>query len=143
MGNYKKLEVWEQSRRLVKEAYSLAATLPQSERFGLVSQIQRAAVSIPCNIAEGSGRGTDASFAQFVRIAIGSAYELETLVTLALDLEMIGEQAAEGVLKSVKDLSIRLQNLESKIRSAVHEEPAVYGQPVSHGSAIVEPLDDN
>ena len=122
MGNYKNLAVWEQARLLVKDIYALTSGLPSDERFGLSTQMQRAAVSIPCNIAEGSGRGSDAAYAQFVRFAIGSAYELETLVTLAADLNMVDAKETVEILQTIKDLRRRgrpqpkKQNKMQKVR---------------------------
>lgn len=83
---FKSLEVWQMSMKLAKQTYAFAATLPVEEKFGLVSQLRRAATSPACNIAEGYGRQTDASFVQFLRIAKGSLNELETLLILAHDL---------------------------------------------------------
>jgi four helix bundle protein len=87
--DFKKLEVWMLSFQVAKEIYVIAENLPSSEKYGLISQIQRAAVSIPANIAEGSKRTTDKDFAQFLNIAHGSAAELETLLLLARDIYAI------------------------------------------------------
>jgi four helix bundle protein len=76
--SYKELIVWQKSMELVSLVYGLTALLPRSEQFGLISQMQRAAVSIPSNIAEGRQRGTRKDFVQFLRIASGSLSELET-----------------------------------------------------------------
>ena len=76
--SYRDLIAWQRSRELVKETYLLTATFPVGERFGLVSQMDRAAVSIPSNIAEGYGRATTQDYLHFLCIARGSAYELET-----------------------------------------------------------------
>ena len=79
MQDFKNLQVWQKSHALVLDVYAKTANFPPSEMYGLVSQIRRAAVSIPSNIAEGSSRGGDKEFAQFVRIACGSTSELEYL----------------------------------------------------------------
>lgn len=76
--SFKQLVVWQRAMELAEEVYRLTESLPSSERFGLISQIRRSAVSIPSNIAEGRQRGTRKDFAQFLRIADGSAAELET-----------------------------------------------------------------
>lgn len=91
MGDFKQLIVWNKAMRLTKLAYSLTAQLPTVEAFGLKSQIQRSAVSIPSNIAEGSKRGTKRDFVQFLRIAHGSLAELETQIYLV-------EEVYPGVL---------------------------------------------
>ncbi len=89
MHNFKELKVWQLSRQLVKEIYEVTNSFPLEEKYGLISQLRRCAVSIPTNISEGCGRNTDRDFAHFLNISLGSAYELETLLILSLDLEII------------------------------------------------------
>lgn len=84
--SHKELIVWQKAMRLAKSTYSLTASFPLEERFGLVSQIRRAAVSIPSNIAEGRARGSRKDFTQFLHIALGSAAELETQIELSKSL---------------------------------------------------------
>ena len=91
MHNFKELKVWQLSRDLVKEIYEVTAEFPSSEKYGLVSQLRRCTVSVPTNIAEGSGRNTDKDFAHFLNISLGSAYELETLLILSFDVNLISE----------------------------------------------------
>ena len=83
MGDYRKLVVWAKADAFVLEVYRATENFPVAERYGLRSQIRRAAVSVPSNLAEGSGRGTDPQFAQFVRNALGSANEVEYQISLA------------------------------------------------------------
>ena len=90
--SYRDLSAWQKARLLVKEVYLLTAAFPVGERFGLVSQMNRAAVSIPSNIAEGYGRATTQDYLHFLRIARGSAYELETQLVLAQDLGLCTEE---------------------------------------------------
>lgn len=80
--SFKQLTVWQRSIQVVKEVYRITASLPDSERYGLVSQARRAAVSVPANIAEGKKRKTRKDFLSFLRIADGSAAELETLIII-------------------------------------------------------------
>lgn len=84
--SFKDLVVWQRSIELVKEVYTLTREFPRSEDFALSNQLRRAAVSIPSNIAEGSKRGTTKDFSQFLRIAIGSAAELETQLTIVAQI---------------------------------------------------------
>ncbi|MEA2010261.1 MAG: four helix bundle protein [Actinomycetota bacterium] len=86
MHDYRQLDVWKESRIFVTHVYALTRPFPSDERFGLTSQLRRAAVSIPSNIAEGAGRAGDRSFAHFLRIAIGSASEVEAQLQIAKDL---------------------------------------------------------
>jgi four helix bundle protein len=87
--DYKKLYAWQKSHALALRTYAVSATFPRAEMFGLTSQIRRAAVSIPANIAEGSCRDGNRQFAAFLRIAMGSAGELEYYAILAADLQLI------------------------------------------------------
>ncbi len=81
--NFKELIVWKKSIDLSILCYKLTSTFPKDEKFGIISQIQRAVVSIPSNIAEGCGRGFDKDLQRFLGIAMGSCYELETQMILA------------------------------------------------------------
>jgi len=78
MTNYKDLKVWQRSVELVAEIYTLCKTLPKEELYALSDQLKRSAVSIPANIAEGSGRNTTKEYIQFLYVSLGSACELET-----------------------------------------------------------------
>ena len=78
MHNYLELKIWQEARKLVKEVYSITAKFPKEEMYGLTSPIRRAAVSIPSNIAEGTGRNSDKDFQRFLEYAIGFLFELET-----------------------------------------------------------------
>jgi four helix bundle protein len=94
MGNYRDLDVWKASQVLAVVTYRLTDHFPSTERFGLTSQMRRAAVSVVSNIAEGTGRGTDAQLANFLHIARGSLRELESQGLLAVEL---GFSTAEGI----------------------------------------------
>ena len=76
MRNFRNLEIWTRGIELVKEIYKLTSKFPSNEKFGLISQMQRASVSIPSNIAEGCSRNSDVEFKRFLEIAIGSSFEL-------------------------------------------------------------------
>ena len=86
MKDFRKLEVWEKAHALTLSVYHAADPFPREELYGLTSQIRRAAVSIPTNIAEGCGRGSEAELARFLQIAMGSASEVEYELLLARDL---------------------------------------------------------
>lgn len=86
MQTYKDLIVWQRSIQLVKAVYHLTASFPKTETFGLVSQMRRAAVSMPANIAEGYARKHRPEYIQFLRISFGSGAELETLMVLTEEL---------------------------------------------------------
>lgn len=84
--NFRELKIWQDAISLVKEIYSLTNDLPADERFGLVSQLNRCSISIPSNIAEGSGRTSEKEFIHFLKIAISSSYELETQLILVKEI---------------------------------------------------------
>lgn len=86
MQDFKQLDVWQRSRRFVADIYRITSIFPATEIYGLTSQIRRASLSIPTNIAEGFARSTNADTARFIQIAIGSSSEVESLLIIASDL---------------------------------------------------------
>ncbi|MCC6702216.1 MAG: four helix bundle protein [Fluviicola sp.] len=84
--NFRRLEIWKNSMELTKSVYNILSEIPIDEKFGLKSQISRSSVSIPSNIAEGSGRNTNKDFANFLSYSLGSSYELETQLILVQEL---------------------------------------------------------
>ena len=89
MHQFKELEIWKRSRLFCSQIYTITSKFPNDEKFGLTNQLRRAAISIPSNIAEGSSRNSNKDFARFLEIAIGSAYEIETQLLIAFDLDFI------------------------------------------------------
>jgi len=118
MGDYRDLRVWEAAVELAVQCYSHTERFPKSERFGLTSQLRRAAVSIPANIAEGAGRKTDRDFVRFLRIAGGSANEVETLLRIALRLGYLEKPQHDSVVKRVLLIRRQLAALERRLRSS-------------------------
>ncbi len=98
MKPHQNLEVWKKSFVLVKKLYSLTTSFPTAEKFGIITQIRRSAISIPLNIAEGSARRSDKELLQFLYIALGSASELDTLLLLSKDLGFINPLDCDSVL---------------------------------------------
>ena len=96
MHNYKELNIWKRAMKLAVDVYCISATFPSDERFGLTSQIRRAAVSIASNIAEGAGRNTNGEFIQFLGIANGSSFELTTQILIAAELDIVKVEAEIG-----------------------------------------------
>ena len=92
--DHKDLDVWKKGMELVEKVYSMSRAFPDSERYGLTSQIRRAAVSIPSNIAEGAARKSDKELLQFLSIAIGSLAELETQYLIAIRLGFLEDNKA-------------------------------------------------
>ncbi len=95
MQDFRDLQVWQKAHQVTLDVYRVSARFSADERFGLTSQIRRAAMSVGNNLAEGCGRGTDPDFARFAQMALGSASEVEYLILLAKDLkEMRADDAA-------------------------------------------------
>jgi four helix bundle protein len=115
MHNYNNLQIWQQAMDLVEEIYKLTASFPIEEKFGLVSQMTRAAVSIPSNIAEGAGRNSDKDFAHFISIAIGSLYELNTQIVLSERLGYINQSQSQELQKKLDNLQRKSVSFKSKL----------------------------
>lgn len=111
---YQQLVVWQKAMELVAEIYRVSATFPDTEKFGLTSQMRRAAVSLPSNIAEGAGRGTDKEFSHFLKIARGSLFELETQIEIATRLGFINQ--AKPLTEQTEHLFALLSNLIQKLK---------------------------
>ncbi len=126
MISYKKLEVWIFSMETVKQIYLLTKSYPPEERFGLISQTRRAAVSIPSNFAEGLGRNHKKDSLQFLYISRGSAYELETLLSVALMTNII-DQGSYNSLSKILESNIKLItgfiNYLNQKPSTIHHQP--------------------
>ena len=117
MHNFKELIVWQEAMKLAKEVYLDSSLFPATEKFGLVSQINRSVISIPSNIAEGAGRTFDKEFSQFLSIAIGSAFELETQLLLAYDLAFIPKDKGDELLHKLAHIQKMLFSLKNKLKS--------------------------
>ena len=116
ISSYRDLIVWQRAIDLVTEVYKVTDTFPMAERYGLVSQMRRCAVSIPSNIAEGRRRGTRKDFRQFLLIAYGSGAELETQLEIAQRLHFCssgGQKVDELLLEVMKMLNKMLSSLKT------------------------------
>lgn len=115
MGSYKDLEVWNLSMTLVENIYEVTRSFPKEEIYGLTSQIRRAAVSIPTNIAEGSARKTPKDFAHFIVIAYGSCCELETLFAVTQRIKILKEKEVEKFNTQLASISRMLKALRKSL----------------------------
>jgi four helix bundle protein len=113
---FRELKIWQKAMLITKLTYQCSAAFPSDERFGLTSQIRRAAVSIPSNIAEGSGRGSTKDFSQFLSIATGSAYELETQLILAAEFGYLDDTRLQLVLDELAELQRMLYGFQKSLQ---------------------------
>jgi four helix bundle protein len=119
MKNFREFKVWEKSHRLTLDVYRTTVTFPKDELFGLTSQIRRACASIPANIAEGCGRGSNRDFARFLQIAMGSASELEYHLMLAHDLKFLGHSAHEELTGRTTEIKRMLAVLLQRVKATL------------------------
>lgn len=115
MQHFTKLPVWQRSHELVLAVYGVSVGFPRSEQFGLTSQLRRAALSVPTNIAEGSKRQSQSDFARFLNIAEGSLAETEYLLIVSRDLGYLEPPAASRYLKEVSEILRMLSGLRARI----------------------------
>ena len=113
--DYKDLVVWQKGMQLAKEVYQLTQSFPAEEKFGLVSQMRRAVVSVPSNVAEGQARNTTGEFVQFVSHAEGSLAELDTQIRLSIELGF----CREATVKSIQELIIEGQKMLKSLRRSL------------------------
>src|SRR3990170_2434220 len=118
LKNYKELKVWQKSYQLCLDVYKITKSFPKEERYGLISQIRRAAVSVPSNIAEGYGRKTTPEYIHALYMAYGSCCELDTQIQLSGDLGYIKTEQIEELKESTREvermLKALIKSLENK-----------------------------
>lgn len=102
MKDFKKLQIWQKGIEIVKLSYKLTEQLPSTEKFNLVSQINRAAISIPSNIAEGSSRRSERDYFRFLEIALGSCFELETQLIILVELGLANLESVNHILSEIR-----------------------------------------
>jgi four helix bundle protein len=115
--NFKELRVWQDAMDLAKMIYQITVSFPQEEKYGLTSQMRRAAVSIPSNIAEGHTRHSTDDFINFISISIGSLNELETQLLLSETLNFTNEQQASPLKSLIDSLHKSLRALRTSLKN--------------------------
>jgi four helix bundle protein len=118
MKDFRQLKVWEKSHQLALAVYKETKKFPKEELYGLTSQIRRASMSVPTNIAEGCGRNTDKDFARFIQVSMGSASETEYQLILARDLEFISQDSYEKLHNNVEEVKRMLASLLKTLRAS-------------------------
>jgi len=115
MHNFKKLDIWVKSMNLVTEIYQITNSFPTHERFGLTSQMQRSAVSIPSNIAEGSAKSSNKDFSRFLEMSIGSSFELETQIILATNLGYLDSENSITIQNKISEIQKMIIGFKNKL----------------------------
>jgi four helix bundle protein len=115
MRDFKGLKVWEKAHQLVKEIYVVTRNFPDDERFGLTSQLRRAAVSIPSNVAEGCGRESQREFARFLSISAGSSSEVEYQLLLAFDINYLEQEQYLQLNNNIIEIKRMLNSFIKKL----------------------------
>ena len=117
MQNYKDLKVWEKAHQFTLKVYEATKLFPKEELYSLTNQLRRATSSIPANIAEGCGKNSQAEFAHFLNISLGSANETEYFLILSKDLKYLDENIFETLIKIINEIKAMLIALISKVRT--------------------------
>jgi len=117
MKDFREMQVWNKGHKLAIEIYNLTAKFPKEEIFGLSSQIRRAAVSIPTNIAEGCGRGSSKELKQFLKISMGSASEVEYQILLSYELRYMDRKTYDNLSSDIQEIKKMLSSYIVKIKS--------------------------
>ena len=117
MHRYKDLDIWKLSRKFCVSIYMITSKFPDSEKFGLISQLRRASVSVPSNISEGCSRKSNKDFSRFLEIAIGSCYEIETQLLISNDLNFLNNEDLEYLQNDLN----RIIQMTSKFKSNLKE----------------------
>jgi four helix bundle protein len=115
LKDFRELKVWEKAHQLTLAVYRATIVFPKEELYGLTSQIRRACASIPANVAEGCGRGSEAEFARFLQIAMGSASELEYHLLLARDLNLLNSSDYNQLAREVTEVKRMLTSFMQKL----------------------------
>ena len=118
MHNFRKLNIWLDAIVLAKEVYKVTSNYPKEEKFGLVSQINRCSVSVPSNIAEGSSRSSNKEFTYFIKVALGSLFELETQLILSNEFGILDSQDLDKLIEKI----IKLQKMLTKFLTSLEQK---------------------
>ncbi len=121
MNRFKNLDIWKDAITLAKSVHVLTATLPKEETYGLKSQLRRAAVSVASNIAEGAGRNTNGEFHQFLGIAIGSAFEVDTQLIIGMELGYFSKDAVSALTKDIESIANRTFKLQQTLKPTTRQ----------------------
>jgi four helix bundle protein len=117
MSNFRNLLIWQKSKVLVTKIYTITNNFPKEEVFGLTPQIKRSAISIPSNIAEGLGRESSNEFLRFLKISIGSLFELQTQLEIAKNIIYLDEETFNNLYEDTRELERMIVSFTNKIKN--------------------------
>ena len=117
MKKFKNLKIWQEAVKIVLEVYKLTKQLPDEEKFGLVSQMRRCSVSIPSNISEGSSKSTDKHFNKYLEVSLGSAFEWETQLIIALNENYLSEEKFKELEQKIKQIQKMISSFQSRLKT--------------------------
>jgi len=115
MHNFKELKVWQLGIKISKQIFLVTRNFPLEERYALTSQLNRCAISIPSNIAEGCGRKSDKEFNQFLSISLGSAFELETQIILAVEFGHLNKEIFNDLITQINEIQKMIGGLQKSL----------------------------
>nr|WP_298515922.1 four helix bundle protein [uncultured Kordia sp.] len=119
MRNFRKLEIWNDAIEVVTIVYKLIKKLPNTEKFGLYSQLSRAVISIPSNIAEGCAKDSQKEFIRFLKISLGSSFEVETQIIICIELGYFTKDEGESIIEKINILQKRINALTKYARTQI------------------------
>jgi four helix bundle protein len=119
MKTFRDLLIWQKSMALITNCYTISANFPNDEQFGLTSQIRRCAISIPSNISEGFGRGTNKEYYRFLTISLGSLFEFQTQIEIAYNLKYISLEKFNKLYEDSRELERMLTSFMNKIKDTL------------------------
>lgn len=119
MKTFRDLLIWQKAMTMVTNCYAISSTFPKEEQFGLTSQIRRCSISIPCNISEGYGRGTNKDYHRFLTIPLGSLFEFQTQIEIAYNLKYISEEKFSELYEDSRELERMLSAFIHKVKETL------------------------
>ena len=119
MKTFRELLIWQKAMKLVTNCYSISSNFPKEEQFGLTSQIRRSTVSIPSNISEGYGRGTNKDYYRFLTISLGSLFEFQTQIEIAFNLQYISTENFNQLYEDSRELERMLTAFMNKVKETL------------------------
>lgn len=119
MHNFRNLKVWQKAIELSTKIYSLTKNFPAEEKFGIISQIRRAAVAIASNIAESAGRNSEKEFCYFLQVSLGSSYEMETQIVIAGNLNFLNDEAFNDTIISITEIKRMISGLQKSMENQI------------------------